>query len=69
MTQFASAIVDTPENLKKMKEVLESDEFKILKSHFCCLGNSTNKCAIIDTPGTMFKFIKMFKKDFWKEFI
>jgi len=66
MTQFCAGIVDTPENLKKIQKVIESDEFKLLKKYFC--GTTQNPSAIIDAPGTMFKFIKEFKKDFWKEF-
>jgi len=68
MTQFAAAIVDDPENLIKIQKALESKEFKELKGLFCGIGPSNGRNAIIDAPGTMFKFIKSFKKDFWKEF-
>jgi len=67
MTQFASAIVDTLDNLVNIQKVMESKEFKELKRHFCGIGNDASN-GIIDAPGTMFKFIKSFKKDFWKEF-
>lgn len=66
MSQFAAAITDTVDNLIKMKSVLESEQFKILKDHFTGDGGN-NKGAIIDSNGTMFKFIRQFKKDFWKE--
>jgi len=68
MTQFASAIVDEPENLIRMQKALESKEFKELKGLFCGIGPSNSRNAITDGLGTMFKFIKSFKKDFWKEF-
>jgi len=68
MTQFSAAIVDTPENLVKIQKVIETDNFRALKGVFCGIGPSSSKNAIIDNRGTMFKVIKEFKKDFWKEF-
>jgi hypothetical protein len=68
MTQFASAIVDTPENLIKIQKVFEKSIFSEFKSKFCGIGESSNKTALIDNKGTMFKFIKEFRKDFWKDF-
>ena len=67
MTQFAAGIVDTPENLVKIQKVLELNIFKTMKTDFCGIGGS-NKNAIIDGLGRMFKFLKEFRKDFWKEF-
>ena len=64
MTQFASGIVDTPENLIKIKKVIDSD-FKIIQSNFV---GSNDKNMFIDGLGTMFKFIKEFRKDWWKDF-
>jgi len=65
MTQFASAIVDTPENLIKIKEAIESRKFKKARAHFAGTGGSTDN-SIIDGLGTTFKFISMFKKIFGK---
>jgi len=66
MTQFVAAIIDTPENLVKIQKVIDSSEFKKLKDYFC--GGFQNPNSSIDNRGTMFKFLKTFKKDFWKEF-
>jgi hypothetical protein len=68
MTQFASAICDTPENLIKIKKVFETPVFPKLKSEFCGIGLSSNRTALIENKGTMFKFIEEFRKDFWKDF-
>jgi hypothetical protein len=65
MTQFASGYVDIPENLVKIKKVMETPFFKNLKGDLC--GTHTNKNAIIDNNGIMFKFIKEFRKDWWKD--
>ena len=67
MTQFAAGIVDTPENLIKIQKAINSPRFKRLKNDFCGIGNDAIN-GYIDAPGTMFKFIKTFRKDFWKEF-
>ncbi len=68
LSQYAFAIVDTDENLKTIKKVVDSDDFKKLKAYFIGVV-SQNTNAAIDAPGNMFKIIKEFKKDFWKEFI
>jgi hypothetical protein len=68
MTEYAGGIVDTPDNLLKIKEVVDSEEFKKLKAYFLGVV-SQNTNAAIDAPGNMFKIIREFKKDFWKEFI
>jgi hypothetical protein len=68
MTQFAAGIIDKPENLVRIKKALESNEFRKLKSDFRGLGKSSEKYSIIDGLGNMWKFIKEFRKDFWKEF-
>jgi hypothetical protein len=64
MTQFASGIVNTKENLIKIQKVIDSD-FKIIQSKFV---GSNDKNMFIDGLGTMFKFIKEFRKDWWKDF-
>jgi hypothetical protein len=57
LTDFAYAIVDKPENLPKIKAVFDSKEFKYLME-MCCVGlRSIN-----------YRVIRLFKKDFWKEF-
>ena len=68
MSQFAAAIIDTEENLQVIKKVVDSPEFKKLKAYFLGVV-SQNTNAAIDAPGNMFKIIREFKKDFWKEFI
>ena len=65
MSQFASGLIDEPINLIKIKKVLETEEFINLKYKLCGINN---KSCIIDNFGTMFKFLKEFKHDFWKEF-
>jgi len=67
LSQFAVGIVDTIENLHRIKCVLETPEFKKLKDDFLGI-TGLNTSAIIDNKGNMFKFIKEFRKDFWKEF-
>ena len=67
LSQFVVGIVDTIENLHRIKCVLETPEFKKLKDDFLGI-TGLNTSAIIDNKGNMFKFIKEFRKDFWKEF-
>jgi len=67
MSEYAAAIVDTPENLIKIQKVIESRKFKDLKKHFVGTGRDAYN-SITDGLGTMFKFLKTFKKDFWKGF-
>ena len=65
MTQFASAIADIPKDLVKIQKATKSKEATLMQVSF------TGSCdinAFIDGMGTMFKFIKEFKKDWWKEF-
>jgi len=64
MTQYASAIVDTSENLVKIQKIIESETFIFIQQAFT--GSRQN--ASTDGMGTMFKFIKEFRKDWWKEF-
>ena len=66
MTQFCAGYVDKPENLIKIQKVVEAI-FPKLKASFGGIGG-TNLNAVIDAQGTMFKFIKEFRKDWWKEF-
>ncbi|MBT4208152.1 hypothetical protein HOE22_07395 [Candidatus Woesearchaeota archaeon] len=58
LTQFSYGIVDTLENLKKIKKVFDSQDFRnMMKS--CDGGNDNiNRRAL-----------SLFKKDFWKEFV
>ena len=67
MTEYAGAIVDTTSNLKEIQKVVDSDNFKQLKGYFLGIV-SQNRNASIDATRHMFKYIKLFKKDFWKEF-
>jgi hypothetical protein len=62
MTQFTFGIVDTPENLVKIKQVLESKEFFEITQ-------STKYVATEGNPLVYPKILRTFKKDFWKEFI
>lgn len=58
LTQFSYAIVDSVENLKNIKKVFDSKEFRSLME-ICAVGDMTiNR-----------KSIATFKKDFWKKFI
>jgi len=58
LTQFAYAIVDTPENLPKIKAAMESPEFIKLMSYSNGRKQRYNR-----------KVIALFRKDFWKEFL
>ena len=62
MTQFSYGIVDTIDNLEKIKKVLESDEFQEINLATKFLNTAGNPLAY---P----RIISLFKKDFWKEFI
>lgn len=62
MTQFAYGIVDTVENLEKIKEVITSDEFQKVNL-------ATKYVATAGNPLIYPKIAKTFRKDFWKEFI
>jgi len=66
MSEFAGAIVDTPENLLKIEKAINHPEFKKLKLYFT--GAIVPVNGYIDGMGKMFKFIREFRKDFWKEF-
>lgn len=68
LSQYTAAIVDDEENLYKIKQVIDSDKFKKLKSYFLGVV-SQNVNAPIDALGNMFKVIREFKKDFWKELL
>ena len=58
MTEWAYAIADKTENLPKIKEAMESDKFlKICKYIQFSLDKYDPK------------FIQLFRKDFWKEFV
>jgi len=58
LTQFAKGIVDTKENLPMIKKAIETPEFINLISVVSCNKNSYDH-----------KLIRLFRKDFWKEFI
>jgi hypothetical protein len=58
LTQFAYAIVDTPENLPLIKKVFDSKIFR----------NLMEDCAVSDMSINR-KIIATFRKDFWKEFL
>ena len=66
MTEFAAGYVDIPENLVKIQKVFHSD-FKYIKGDFSGAGDN-NLNSPIDGSSTMFKFIKEFRKDWWKDF-
>ena len=65
MTQFACAIIDTPENLIKIQKVIGSKKTSLMQVSFTGSGDIN---AFVDNKGNMFKFIKEFRKDWWKEF-
>jgi hypothetical protein len=58
LTEFAYAIVDSPENLLNIKKAMESEKFIEMMS-FCKFTNNKYDRKIIST----------FRKDFWKEFV
>jgi hypothetical protein len=57
LTEFACAIVDTPENLSNIKRAYESEEFHNLM------------WAMATTGFPPHKHFKLFRKDFWKDFL
>ena len=63
---YSAAIVDTPETLKMIQKTLDTPEFRYLTARF--VGDK-EPGPIIDRRGQMFKFLKLFKRDFWKEFV
>jgi len=58
LSQFAYAIVDTPENLEMIQKAMESEKFLEL------MQNSQGKNQKYNR-----KVISLFRKDFWKEFV
>lgn len=57
MTQWASAIIDVPDNLEIIKKALQTDKFQNIK------------CAIqLDSSTYNIKVMKLFKKNFYDEF-
>jgi hypothetical protein len=62
MTQFAYGIVDSVENLEKIKKVLESEEFQ--KINLATKFVTTQGHSIANH-----RILSLFRKDFWKEFI
>jgi hypothetical protein len=62
MTQFAYGIVDTVENLVKIKEVITSKDFQKVNL-------ATKYVATAGNPLVYPKILKTFRKNFWEEFI
>jgi hypothetical protein len=58
LTEFCSGIVDTPENLPRIKEAFDSRKFRELMQN----------CTVSDMS-INYKVIALFRKDFWKDFI
>ena len=58
LCQFSSGIVDTPENLPLIKKAFDSIEFR----------NLMESCSVGDMS-VNHKILKLFRKDFWKEFV
>lgn len=58
MTQWASGIVDDPKNFDKIIRSLQTNEFQSLLSAICVSKIEINTSVL-----------RLFKKDFWKEFI
>jgi len=66
LAQFAAGIVDEPENLVEIQQAIDSEKFRLLQQKFT---GSSNIGISIDGLGTMYKFIKEFRKDWYKDFI
>ena len=58
MTEYCIGIADTPENLKKIDECLNSDKFKEFAKYFAFGDNNLNR-----------RVLSLFRKDFWKHFV
>lgn len=65
VTQFGAAIIDKSENLPLIQKALDSEKWKKFQADVT--GSNRDKC-IIDNNGSMIKFLRTFRKDFWKEF-
>jgi hypothetical protein len=63
MAQYCFAIVDTPENLPKILEAIQSDKFQEL------ITSSTKFTNTIGGPLIHNRILELFRKDFWKEFV
>lgn len=61
MTEHGIGIVDTVDNLKRIKEVLKNKEFQKL-------NKMTDVAGMKDVP-LNYKVISLFRKDFWKVFL
>lgn len=57
LTQFAYAIIDTPENLQKIKKVFDSKMFRTLM-----------ELSTMGQGHINYKIVSILKKDFWKDF-
>ena len=57
-------LIDEPINLVKIKKVIDSKEF--ISAVTPMVGINGNR--LVEPTGHMFKFLKEFKHDFWKEF-
>jgi hypothetical protein len=62
MTQFAYGIVDTVENLERIKDVITSDNFQKV-------NQATKYVATAGNPLVYPKILKTFRKNFWEEFV
>lgn len=58
MTQFCFGVVDTPENVVKIKEACRTPKFINLVNAFCISKTEINK-----------NILRLFRKDFWKDFV
>lgn len=58
LTQFAIGVLDDPENLDHIRDALKSDKFRRLMKSVCVGKAQYNR-----------RVMKLFRKDFWKEFI
>lgn len=58
ITQWGSGIVETPENLKEIENAFRNNKFKKIK-----------EAIHLDSSSYNIKIMKLFRKDFWKEFV
>ena len=66
MSDNCRAFVDTIENLKLIKEALGSEDFKLINKMLNVRGNNHKTLHFISIN---YKVIKLFRKDFYKDFI
>ena len=65
MTEYAHGIIDTRDNLIKIQEVFNNQDFQMIMSSFV---GRMDKAVLVPNLSNA-KILNEFRKDFWKDFI